>query len=59
MQSADTADTAPGGGAAAGAHPRPLQPFALERFFAKYEFTAQHQLCNSDRCGCNNGCEML
>lgn len=49
MAPAETADTAPGGAAAAAAHPRPLQPFALERFFAKYEFTAQHQLCNSDR----------
>lgn len=37
MAPADTADTAPGGGGggvAAAARPRPLQPFALERFFA-------------------------
>ena len=58
MQAAETADMAPGGGGSGGgggggggAHPRPLQPFALERFFAKYEFTADHQLCNSDRWG--------
>ena len=31
--------------------PRPLQPFALERFFAKHEFAAEHLLCCSDRCG--------
>jgi len=35
----------PGKGATAS---RPLQPFELERFFAKYEFCTKHLLCCSD-----------
>ena len=39
-----------GAAAAAGsAAPHELEPFDLERFFAKWEFNAEHLLCCSDR----------
>lgn len=37
--------SASGGG---GGGPHPLEPFALERFFARWEFAADHLLCCSD-----------
>lgn len=48
--------TATGAAATAADGPRPaaaasLPPFALERFFARWEFKAKHLLCCSDRWG--------
>lgn len=50
-QHSTTARAAPAAAPPSASLPSPslaLPPFELERFFAKYEFTAQFQLCNSD-----------